>query len=100
MHRSNDSALKARSTQQPQSQPIMLKTVAIAITVCCAFVLTTRGADKLTDEQKTERKGLIEKYDKNKDGKLDKEERGAMSAEDKEKLGKINEARKKKEEAK
>jgi hypothetical protein len=80
----------------------MVKTVAIALTVCCAFVLTSRGADKLTDEQKAERKALIEKYDKNKDGKLDKEERQAMSAEDKEKMGKLSGggAKKKKEEAK
>ena len=80
----------------------MLRSIAIALTICCAFVFTTRGADKLTDEQKAERKGLIEKYDKNKDGKLDKEERGAMSAEDKEKFGKLagGGAKKKKEEAK
>ena len=80
----------------------MLRSLAIALTICCAFVFTTRGADKLTDEQKAERKGLIEKYDKNKDGKLDKEERGAMSAEDKEKLAKLQGggAKKKKEEAK
>jgi len=79
----------------------MLRSIAIALTICCAFVFTTRGADKLTDEQKAERKGLIEKYDKNKDGKLDKEERGAMSAEDKEKLGKLQGGgKKKKEEAK
>jgi hypothetical protein len=90
----------ARSTQQPQSQPIMLRTVTITITVCCALAFTSRGAEKLTDEQKAERKALIEKYDTNKDGKLDKDERKAMSAEDKEKLAKIAGARKKKEEAK
>jgi hypothetical protein len=45
---------------------------------------------------------LVEKYDKNKDGKLDKEERQAMSAEDKEKMAKLSGggAKNKKEEAK
>ena len=76
----------------------MLRALALALTVCCAFVFTTRGADKLTDEQKAERKALIEKYDKNKDGKLDKEERAAMSAEDKEKLAKLSGGAKKKKE--
>ena len=77
----------------------MLRALAIALTVCCAFVFTTRGADKLTDEQKAERKALIEKYDKNKDGKLDKEERDAItSSEDKEKLAKAGWARGKKKE--
>jgi Ca2+-binding EF-hand superfamily protein len=74
----------------------MRRALVIALTVCCAFVFTTRGADKLTDEQKAERKALIEKYDKNKDGKLDKEERQAMSAEDKEKLAKLSGGGKKK----
>jgi len=81
----------------------MLRALAIALTVCCAFVFSTRGADKLTDEQKAERKALIEKYDKNKDGKLDKEERAAMSAEDKEKLAKLGGgggAKKKKDDSK
>jgi len=45
---------------------------------------------------------LIEKYDKNKDGKLDRDERGAMTAEDKEKWQKAagGGARKKKDDAK
>ena len=40
---------------------------------------------KLTDEQKQELKALIEKYDINKDGKLDKDEMAKMSREDKDK---------------
>ena len=43
---------------------------------------------KLTAEQKTVRKELLEKYDTNKDGKLDKEERAKVSSDDKEKLEK------------
>ena len=41
-----------------------------------------------TEEQKTLRKELLEKYDTNKDGHLDKEEKAKMSAEDKEKAKK------------
>ncbi len=40
---------------------------------------------KPTPEQKQERKALIEKYDANKDGKLDKDEMAKMSQEDKDK---------------
>ena len=43
---------------------------------------------KLSEEQKTLRKELLEKYDTNKDGKLDKEERAKVSSDDKEKLEK------------
>jgi hypothetical protein len=73
----------------------MLRVLAITLGLCCAVVFSARAADGdkpekkgPTEEQKTARKELIEKYDKNKDGKLDKEERGAMSAEDKEKWSK------------
>lgn len=41
--------------------------------------------DKPTPEQKQERKALIEKYDLNKDGKLDKDEMAKMTQEDKDK---------------
>ena len=79
----------------------MLRILALSLAFCCASVLTVRAADKPSDEKKAERKALIEKYDKNKDGKLDKDEQGAMSAEDKEKWGKLRGGGgKKKEEAK
>lgn len=61
------------------------------MTAACALAITAKAADattdkpKLTDEQKAQRKALIEKYDANKDGKLDKDERGKMSKEDKDK---------------
>jgi hypothetical protein len=81
----------------------MLRILAITLGLCCAVVFTTRGADGdakpekkgPTEEQKAIRKELMEKYDKNKDGKLDKEERAAMTAEDKEKLAKAGGGRKK-----
>ncbi len=41
---------------------------------------------ELTAEQKALRKEMTEKYDTNKDGKLDKEERAKISAEDKQKM--------------
>lgn len=43
---------------------------------------------QLTDEQKKLMKEMVEKYDTNKDGKLDKEEKSKISAEDKEKMKK------------
>jgi len=43
---------------------------------------------KATEEQRKLRKELLEKYDTNKDHKLDKEERAKMSKEDQEKLEK------------
>lgn len=49
----------------------------------------------LTEEQKK----IVEKYDTNKDGKLDKEERAKMSAEDKDKMPKPGPGRGKKPEA-
>ncbi len=49
-----------------------------------------------TAEQKAVQKEILEKYDANKNGKLDKTERASMSAEDKEKLEKAGLGRKKK----
>ena len=62
----------------------MLKVLALVVGLSCATALTARAAD---GEKKgsEDRKALIEKYDKNKDGKLDRDERKAMTAEDKEK---------------
>ena len=55
---------------------------------------------ELTDEQKTVQKEMLKKYDKNNDGKLDKEERASISKEDKEKMQKAGFGHKKKEETK
>ena len=43
---------------------------------------------KPTEEQRKLRKELLDKYDTNKDGKLDKDERAKVSKEDKERLEK------------
>jgi len=68
----------------------MLKVLAISLGVCF-LAGAAMAADKKIDrtpEQKALLKELTEKYDKNKDGKLDADERGAMTAEDKAKLAK------------
>ena len=93
----------------------MLRVLILAVGLCGALALTAQAADgdkkpeqpegrkrpALTEEQKTLRKEMIEKYDKNKNGKLDPEERQTMSAEDKEKLTKAGLGpRKKKDESK
>lgn len=71
----------------------MKKFVVLALTLCCATSITLQAAEgegkkkrELTEEQKKARKELVEKYDTNKDGKLDKEERAKISDEDKAKL--------------
>jgi len=72
------------------------------MTAAFALALTAKAADatdkpKLTKEQKAERKALIEKYDANKDGKIDREERAKMTKEDKEKWQSFGGAKKKAE---
>jgi hypothetical protein len=72
----------------------MKKLIALLTVAACAvaFTATAAGKKALTDDQKA----LLEKYDTNKDGKLDKGERAAASAEDKEKIEKAFPAGKKK----
>ena len=69
----------------------MKRILAIAICLLCAGSLSLNAAAKkreLTDEQKKVQKEMLDKYDANKDGKLDKEERAKMSQEDKDKMSK------------
>lgn len=71
----------------------MKKLLLTAAALACAMAVTVNAADEkkkpeLTDEQKKAQKELLEKYDTNKDGKLDQEERAKMSEEDKEKAKK------------
>lgn len=64
----------------------MKKLTVALLALACSAALTLQAAEgkaKLTPEQKSFRKEMIEKYDTNKDGKLDKEERAKMSKEDK-----------------
>jgi len=72
----------------------MKKLIALAFAfVCaaslCAFAGEGKKGPQLTDEQKAVYKKMVEKYDANKDGKLDKEEREKMSDEDKAEMKKI-----------
>ena len=71
---------------------IMKKIAIIVLGLCLTGSVSTLSAkDKSgapTEEQKALRKELLEKYDADKNGKLDKEEKSKISAEDKEKAKK------------
>ena len=75
-----------------------MKKLLVALCVTCALALAVQAQDD--KEKKGEKKGpnkeLLDKYDTNKDGKLDKDERSKVSDADKEK---IKEGRKKKKES-
>jgi len=70
----------------------MKRLLVALVGFACALSLVANAAEgekhKATPEQKALRKELVDKYDANKDGKLDKEERAKMSKEDKEKAEK------------
>ena len=83
----------------------MKRLLAIVIGLICATSLTLNAADapakkkpQLTAEQKQAKKELLEKYDTNKDGKIDKGEKAKMTQEDKDKWAKLNPTRKKTDE--
>lgn len=63
--------------------------VTIVGLMFCVGVVTSNAAAKLTAEQKAEKKALIEKYDANKDGKLDKDEIAKMEQKDKDAWAKL-----------
>ena len=77
-----------------------MKKLLVALCFTCALILAVHAEDgdgqkakgkkhaPLTAEQKALRKEILEKYDTNKDGKLDKEERAKISDEDKDKMEK------------
>ena len=76
-----------------------MKKLIVALCFACAVTLAARAQDKPaegkqeskkpapTAEQKAARKALMEKYDANKDGKLDKEEKAKITPEELEKAG-------------
>jgi hypothetical protein len=69
----------------------MKKVLFTVAAIACALAITASAAEgkkktPLTDEQKSLQKQMLEKYDANKDGKLDKEEKAKMSKEDKQKM--------------
>ena len=63
----------------------MKKFAVAALCVLCATAFVVKADDAKPEKKKGARKELVDKYDTNKDGKLDKEEIGKMSKEDKEK---------------
>ncbi|HWF19909.1 MAG TPA: hypothetical protein VG754_11605 [Verrucomicrobiae bacterium] len=66
--------------------------------ICAATVTSwnVQAQKAVTDEQKALKKEMLEKYDTNKDGKLDKDERAKMTPEDKAKWSKAFPHKKKK----
>lgn len=76
----------------------MLRALILAAGLASVVAVTARAEDdqkpekgkrpKLTEEQKALRKEIVDKYDKDKDGKLSQEERKTISAEDREKMQK------------
>ncbi len=75
-----------------------MKKLLTILCITCALALVANAEEtkekegkkksSMTAEQKALRKEMTEKYDTNKDKKLDKEERAKMSAEDKAKMEK------------
>ena len=69
----------------------MKKSLVTLVGLLCALALTVSAAEAkkkkqpLTDDQKALQKEMLEKYDANKDGKLEKEERAKMTKEEKKK---------------
>jgi len=68
----------------------MKKSLLLVAALFCAVAITasaqTTPKKQQTPEQKALRKEMVEKYDANKDGKLDKEEIAKISADDQKKL--------------
>lgn len=84
-----------------------MKKLIIAVCLASVFAVTARAAEgeikkedgekkKPTAEQKALRKELTEKYDTNKNGRLDKEEKSKMTSEDAEKWKSITPSPRKK----
>ena len=88
----------------------MKKTLVIIAALACAMAINASAQDSkpqpakkkpaLTEEQKKLQKEMLEKYDANKDGKLDKEEKAKISADDKKKMSDAGLGPKKKEKTK
>lgn len=82
-----------------------MKKLLMALCFTCALAMAVQAGEgkkarKMTDEQKTARKALVEKYDANKDGKLDKDERSKITAAELAKAGYAKKGEAKKGEAK
>jgi hypothetical protein len=56
----------------------MKKTLVIALSLCLAGVAFAADGEKKAEKRENPRDKTLEKYDKNKDGKLDQSEREAL----------------------
>lgn len=72
---------------------MMKKLLAVVAGMLCAAALVVNAQDaaapakkQLTADQQALMKQMLDKYDANKDGKLDKSERAKMTQEDKDKM--------------
>lgn len=82
--------------QQPEDMKTLFALVLVLSLLGTFSPVASKAADagkkakkaKVTEEQKSLRKELLDKYDTNMDGKLDKKERAKISAEDQEKIEK------------
>lgn len=73
-----------------------MKKLAVLVMICVAAVAAQAQKGELTDEQKAVKKEMLEKYDTNKDGKLQKDEIAKMTPDDKAKWDKAFPKKKKK----
>ena len=84
-----------------------MKKLLTAFCLTCALAIAAQAEEATqtkkkhstkapTPERKAAQKEILEKYDANKDGKLDKAEKSKISAEDKAKMEKAGMSRKKK----
>lgn len=88
-----------------------MKKILIIVTLACVTAIAARAGETEVKpepkekksapsaEQKAARKELVEKYDANKNGRLDKEERSKMTPEDQEKWKNLAGSKKKEKEA-
>ena len=60
-----------------------MKKFLVLSLLCLATVISVQAQKAETDDQKAVKKEMLEKYDTNKDGKLDKDERSKMTDDDK-----------------
>ena len=66
----------------------MKKLLVLALVCVATFTLSVQAQKATTDEQKAVKKEMLDKYDANNDGKLDKEEKSKMTPDDKAKWDK------------
>jgi hypothetical protein len=68
----------------------------LVLALLCVATVSVQAQKATTDEQKALKKEMLDKYDANKDGKLDKDERAKFTADEKAKWNKVFPHKKKK----